>query len=204
MHGAGPLLHILCHCPAKTKCHSPPCKVLTKPWPPHTRAESMARGFNLSLPGCPAKQNGPRKGASTAHWAANIFCKEKEHGYTVVQCMERDFYRALFATAAEDKKQPQSTGRGSIQALPPSSPRIITHTVRLGNCEVHRTNFNPSLHGCLAKAKHGSKNKASTAHWPAKSGHGCKVAHCTERDPYCTFFAIAPENQNATVHRAGF
>jgi len=154
----------------------------------------------------PPKEKSPNNIISTAHWPLTR-SEEKEHGYT-----DTRLYSARNGTFTEHAVPPPRKKTATVHGaglcpslgLTPLSPRIITNTVRLGNCEVHRTNFNPSLHGCLAKAQHGSKNKASTAHWPAKSGHGCKVAHCTERDPYCTFFAIAPEKQNATVHRARF
>ena len=105
LHGAGLLLHILCHCPGKTKCHSPRCKVLTKPWPPHTLAESMARGFNLSLPGCPAKNKTVLGTGLQMHTGPLVF-----------------FFSARNETFTEHtlppprENLPEAMGRSSIQA----------------------------------------------------------------------------------------
>jgi len=105
LHGAGLLPSTLSHCPGQK---GRPSTELALPALPREKrkhgCEVHEQRFNRSLPGWPAKKELLETGLQP-HTGP---LKNKKEGCTVVQCTERDPYRAFLATAQKQSKEKSS------------------------------------------------------------------------------------------------
>ena len=115
------------------------------------------------------------------------------HGCALHGCTERNPCRTLFVIAPGKKTGPQSTRRGSKQALP-----------RKQNANTVAESIQGRLNRSLPSPKNNPRSRASTAHWPASRSAHTVARLCTARSGTLTEHAEPlPWAKRATVHGAG-